>query len=185
MAEESDTQDLYKGENVGHTVIMDEGRYRVFGGSVNRWAGRCAVFDPIDFERRDWVHMSGWPIDSATLSPYYDRAKAVAKFDEPWIPDGKVPAALGLEISGFSTPGLRPFVWRYAPSGFRNYPSWAKMYGEQLKADPKYAYFSARKFNWLRRDEGWLNHSIDHRRIIKSCFDFDPGKSVRAMLRGN
>jgi choline dehydrogenase-like flavoprotein len=136
MAEESDTQGLYQGENIGHAVVMDEGRYRVFGGSANRWAGRCAVFDPIDFERRDWVPMSGWPIDSATLRPYYDRAKAVAKFDEPWIPDGEVPDALGLEISGFSTPGLRPFIWRYAPSGFRNYPSWAEMYGEQLRADP-------------------------------------------------
>jgi choline dehydrogenase-like flavoprotein len=136
LAEESDTQALYRGENVGHSVVMDEGRYRVFGGSTNRWAGRCAMFDPIDFEPRDWVDMSGWPIDLATLSSYYDRAMVVARFAEPWIPDDEVPAALGLEISGFSTTGLRPFIWRYAPSGFRNYPSWAKMYGEQLRADP-------------------------------------------------
>ena len=33
--------------------------------------------DPIDFEQRDWVPFSGWPMTRETLSPYYERAAKV------------------------------------------------------------------------------------------------------------
>jgi choline dehydrogenase-like flavoprotein len=135
-ADEPDTQDLYKGESVGHLVTMDEGRYRIFGGSATRWTGRCAILDPIDFEERDWVRNSGWPINLSTLDPYYERAKAAAKFEKPWIPDDEVPAALGIKPAKFSTSGLKPYIWRYAPQGFRRFPDWAKIYGPCLKMDP-------------------------------------------------
>lgn len=134
--EEPDTQDLYKGESVGHPVTMDEGRYRIFGGSATRWSGRCAALDPIDFEERDWVRNSGWPISLSRLDPYYERAKAAAKFEKPWIPDDEVPAALGIKFPEFLTSGLRPYIWRYAPQGFRRFPDWAKLYGDRLKMDP-------------------------------------------------
>jgi choline dehydrogenase-like flavoprotein len=136
MADEPDTQDLYKGESVGHSVTMDEGRYRIFGGSATQWTGRCAILDPIDFERRDWVRNSGWPINLSSLVPYYERAKAAAKFEKPWISDDKVPAALGIELPEFDTAALKPYVWRYAPQGFRRFPDWAAMYGKRLQADP-------------------------------------------------
>jgi len=67
--EEPETQALYQGESVGHPVTMDEGRYRVFGGSVIRWGGRNAMLDPIDFQTRDWIKHSGWPIDLSDLYP--------------------------------------------------------------------------------------------------------------------
>jgi choline dehydrogenase-like flavoprotein len=71
------------------TVIGDPypnprwGRHRQVGGTANRWlidigdgrhGARYAPLDPIDFERREWVPHSGWPIDRATLDPYYERA---------------------------------------------------------------------------------------------------------------
>jgi choline dehydrogenase-like flavoprotein len=49
-------------------------RNRVFGGTSHSWSGRCAMFDPIDFERRPWLPMSGWPIDLQDLSPFRARA---------------------------------------------------------------------------------------------------------------
>lgn len=49
-------------------------RVRCFGGSGNVWGGKCAPLDPVDFEKRDWVRHSGWPIDRAGLQPFYDRA---------------------------------------------------------------------------------------------------------------
>lgn len=134
--DEPETQALYKGESVGHMVTMDEGRYRIFGGAATRWSGRCAILDPIDFEERSWVRNSGWPIGLSTLAPYYERAKAGAKFKKPWIPDDNVSSVLGVELPRFSTPGLKPYVWRYAPQGFRRFPDWAKIYGHRLKADP-------------------------------------------------
>jgi choline dehydrogenase-like flavoprotein len=52
-------------------------RLRCFGGSGNVWGGKCAPLDPIDFEKRDWIKHSGWPIDRTGLQPFYDRACAL------------------------------------------------------------------------------------------------------------
>ncbi|HET9446801.1 MAG TPA: GMC family oxidoreductase [Steroidobacteraceae bacterium] len=49
-------------------------RLRCFGGSGNVWGGKCAPLDPVDFDKRDWIRHSGWPIDRAALQPFYDRA---------------------------------------------------------------------------------------------------------------
>ena len=52
-------------------------RVRCFGGSGNVWGGKCAPLDPVDFQKRDWIRHSGWPIDRAGLQPFYDRACAL------------------------------------------------------------------------------------------------------------
>ncbi|PWJ55117.1 Choline dehydrogenase [Quadrisphaera granulorum] len=65
-------------ESVGRPRAEDQWsvRNRVLGGSSHTWGGRCGTFDEIDFEHRPWVPHSGWPIDPATLKPYYDRSAA-------------------------------------------------------------------------------------------------------------
>ena len=74
------TQLLYKGENVGHRYFQLEfTRQRYFGGSTNKWGGRCRPLDEIDFKERDWIPHSGWPFDKATLDPFYHRAQEVCK----------------------------------------------------------------------------------------------------------
>jgi choline dehydrogenase-like flavoprotein len=68
-------QAIYRGESVGlHYEDLDQARSRYFGGSSNCWGGFCRPLDPHDFERRDWVPNSGWPIKRAELMPYYQRA---------------------------------------------------------------------------------------------------------------
>jgi choline dehydrogenase-like flavoprotein len=51
-----------------------EGRFRICGGSTTKWGGQALPLTPIDFERRDWVRHSGWPISFDELNPYYSRA---------------------------------------------------------------------------------------------------------------
>lgn len=69
-------QDLYRGEVVGQPYFpLEAARLHYFGGTTNHWAGFCAPFDPIDFEPRDWVPHSGWPIRRADLDPFYARAQ--------------------------------------------------------------------------------------------------------------
>ena len=69
---EQPTQDLYRGANVGMPYYdLDQSRLRFFGGTIGIWGGRCALLDPIDFERREWVPHSGWPIARGDLDPYY------------------------------------------------------------------------------------------------------------------
>lgn len=78
-------QALYRG------VVLDPAshgwahryRQRRYGGTTGIWGGRCLPFDAIDFEARDWVPHSGWPLDRAALEPYYARAAAYCEIGAP------------------------------------------------------------------------------------------------------
>ena len=57
------TQDLCAGQNVGMEYYeLEHSRLRFFGGTTNIWGGRSVPLDRMDFEQRDWVPHSGWPI---------------------------------------------------------------------------------------------------------------------------
>ena len=81
------TQNLYRGTIHGDDYFrLDACRWRLFGGGSNRWGGWCRPIEPVDFERREWLPYSGWPIDSKALKPYHaDAAKLLelpdARFD--------------------------------------------------------------------------------------------------------
>ena len=51
-------------------------RIRQFGGTTNVWTGKWRIFDPWDFERRDWIAHSGWPIGLEALLPFYRETAA-------------------------------------------------------------------------------------------------------------
>jgi choline dehydrogenase-like flavoprotein len=69
------TQTLFQGRNIGAEYYdLDHARLRFFGGTTNIWGGRSVPLDAIDFERRDWVPHSGWPIKLADLDRYYRQA---------------------------------------------------------------------------------------------------------------
>jgi choline dehydrogenase-like flavoprotein len=68
------TQDYYRGEAAAPHPASDEFRRVAFGGTTSVWGGRCVPFEPIDFERRDYVAMSGWPIPYEEVAGYYPRA---------------------------------------------------------------------------------------------------------------
>ncbi|HKW48794.1 MAG TPA: GMC family oxidoreductase, partial [Gemmatimonadaceae bacterium] len=71
-------QDLYRGESVGLPYYpLQAARLHYFGGTTGHWAGFCSLLDPLDFEGRDWVPHSGWPITRTDLEPYYRRAQTV------------------------------------------------------------------------------------------------------------
>lgn len=54
-----DVQSLSEGESVGWDCSLTHSRVRGFDGSSNLLGGWYAVFDPHDFERRNWVERSG------------------------------------------------------------------------------------------------------------------------------
>jgi choline dehydrogenase-like flavoprotein len=55
-------------------VPMDIAVRRGFGGTTWLWGGRCVPFDDIDFEQRDYVADSGWPMAHADIAPWYATA---------------------------------------------------------------------------------------------------------------
>jgi choline dehydrogenase-like flavoprotein len=72
---ELQTQELYNVDISGlpHPGST-EGRFRVLGGSTTKWGGQALPLMPSDFDQRDWVPHSGWPITFQELRTYYERA---------------------------------------------------------------------------------------------------------------
>jgi choline dehydrogenase-like flavoprotein len=100
---EAATADLNAGRNAGEDYYeLDHARLRLFGGTTAIWGGRCAELDPIDFEKRDWVPHSGWPITAATLAPYYREARAVFGLSP------RPPGAAELRAAGVPLPDFDP-----------------------------------------------------------------------------
>ncbi len=67
--------DTYRGlVDQGHDAL-ETVRQKRLGGTSAVWGGRCAPLDDIDLAVREWIPGSGWPITSAELRPYYERAQ--------------------------------------------------------------------------------------------------------------
>ncbi len=83
-------QRLYHGETLKNGMTdakyLESSRLRMFGGTTGHWAGVCRPFDVADFEVRDWIPNSGWPISASDLTPYYDAAAKLLQI-EPFVMD--------------------------------------------------------------------------------------------------
>ena len=104
------TQDLYAGEVADEKLHSppDKYRQRRFGGSTTIWGGRCMPFDLIDFEPREYIPQSGWPISYQDLAPYYQQANklleaGVYEYDADKVFDEEQQAA----IKGFKSDILK------------------------------------------------------------------------------
>lgn len=72
---EAETQPLSDGRMIGiDTWNLRSMRIRALGGATGHWEGWCRPLMPYDFEARDYVPNSGWPITYADLLPWYRRA---------------------------------------------------------------------------------------------------------------
>lgn len=81
-------QPNYQGTNSGIDYAdLDACRLRYFGGTTNHWGGYCRSLDPIDFEQRDWIPHSGWPITLDDIKPYFGRASELIQLS-PGLFDG-------------------------------------------------------------------------------------------------
>ena len=61
-------------ESVGaHHEGIRLGRSRALGGTTNLWGGQLVEFQPVDFEGRDWIPGSKWPVTHDEIAPYYQR----------------------------------------------------------------------------------------------------------------
>ena len=87
------------GHNVGSAYYpLVDSRLRFFGGTTNIWGGRCAPLDDLDFQTRDWVAHSGWPIEASDLADGYRAAHQDLGIGSPiGLPTG---SPIGLPDSG-------------------------------------------------------------------------------------
>lgn len=66
--------DYYRGEAAAPHPDPSQFRRIGFGGTTALWGGRCVPLDPLDFERREYLSGSGWPIGYDELARYYPKA---------------------------------------------------------------------------------------------------------------
>ena len=79
-------------------------RCRGLGGSTQGWAGKSACFDPLDFEQREWIAHSGWPLGRDELAPHIASSGMLLGL----CPDEPEPS--------FAASGLHSFHWQFARS---------------------------------------------------------------------
>jgi choline dehydrogenase-like flavoprotein len=124
---EADTQALYLTEQTGKPIqSAHTGRFRILGGSTTQWGGQSLPMEPLDFERREWVERSGWPISYRDLSSYYDRANRFLGVDTLDYRD-ETAAALRLERPQFPQKLVEYHFSKWAPQ-----PDLRKKYSAQL-----------------------------------------------------
>ncbi len=91
LKSEAAMQDLHKIKQTGQRYFpIQEYGFITSAASTNHWSGFCSVFDEIDFEKRDWVPHSGWPITREDLDPftsvhYYTGSRPYEYNTEFWL----------------------------------------------------------------------------------------------------
>ncbi len=131
-------QSLYAGSESGVPyTALEAGRLRFMGGSSNHWGGYCRPLDEIDFEARDWVPHSGWPIGRKHLAPYYPRAQQLVEAG-PWVYDDSgaaVTAAKGAALE-LGKGGLYTSWFQFSKTRDSVLPTY---FGHRYEADLKAA----------------------------------------------
>jgi choline dehydrogenase-like flavoprotein len=72
-------QALLKGQGTGPVIkgypnYLSTSRTARVLGSASRWGGYCMPLAPADFQRREWVQQSGWPLTADDLAGFGARA---------------------------------------------------------------------------------------------------------------
>lgn len=106
------------------------GRSRSLGGTTNLWGGQLVEFQPVDFEGREWLANSKWPIGYDDVARYYgptyvnlDIPRETHSDDAVWASVSAKRPEMGPEVEAFLTRWLRV-------------PNFATMYQQQIQSDP-------------------------------------------------
>lgn len=116
LARDARYEALNKSESIGARRTSHElVRTRGFGGTSALWTGRCGVFDEIDYQRRPWLAVSGWPISHATLEPFFDRAGILLGLG-PALYSSRLSPLLrrASDAPGWDARRLLPVVWQFS-----------------------------------------------------------------------
>lgn len=108
-----ETEVLNQGITVGRHYDLVNTRARLFGGTTNLWGGHCVPFRSRDFDTRDWIPYSGWPISGNHLDPYYKRAHKIHKIGEYNYDTIAIAKSLEMELFPFDRNKVESTVSRY------------------------------------------------------------------------
>jgi choline dehydrogenase-like flavoprotein len=110
-------QGLYAGTLSGRPYFpLEATRLHYFGGTTGHWGGFCAPLDALDFETRDWVPDSGWPIAPSELTQHLAAAHTLLVLGPPeydpawWAAQDRSRERLPLDHAV-----LHEKVWQFSP----------------------------------------------------------------------
>ncbi len=185
-------QDSYRGEIVGLPYFpLEAARLHCFGGTTGHWAGWCSPLDPIDFERRDWVPHSGWPIRRDDLDPYYVRAQPILQLgpyeysaaawqrrDSAMTPFGLDPRVVWTKMWQFSPPTRFGTTYRDAIFGARNVTLYT--YANVCEIEPNETVTAIQELR-IRGLDG-KEHRVRARHYVLACCSI---QNARLLLASN
>lgn len=105
---------------------VTEGRARLLGGTTHLWGGQLVAFDATDFEARPWLGVERWPIDRATLDPWYAAVARALGLDSTVGDDTDVWRDLGLKQPLLA--GSVPVIL----TRWLKEPNFARLFGSEL-----------------------------------------------------
>ncbi|MDH3676171.1 MAG: GMC family oxidoreductase [Anaerolineae bacterium] len=114
----ADSQSVYQGESVGQQYTpLSATRLRYLGGASNHWGGWCRPLDSYDFEPKDTVQDSGWPIRRADLDPYLEKTESILDLsdNDDWHQPGDT---IGKKIDATRAFQTFNFKWSNPPTRF-------------------------------------------------------------------
>ncbi|MEQ8835892.1 MAG: FAD-dependent oxidoreductase, partial [Lacipirellulaceae bacterium] len=107
------------------------GRSVALGGTTNLWGGQLVEFNPLDFNGRDWLPGSKWPVSYEEFAPYYGPTYDALGIDQDlqkdefvWKSLKKDKPKLGTEVELFLSRWLK-------------IPNLAAIFREEIETKPK------------------------------------------------
>lgn len=92
-------------------------RRRCVGGTSTIWTGRCGMFDAIDYQARNWLKLSGWPIDGTDLESYVSRAGSLLGLPNLSEPHALRDLKQSFDRKLWDERLLSPVTWQFSSKG--------------------------------------------------------------------
>lgn len=122
LEDDERTNRLNAGSLIGEPMLfggverpLEDTRRRFFGGSTNHWFGWCRPLDPFDFEPREWVPRSGWPIDRSDIDPWLPVAHELCELGPVEYEPATWAARYGAPAPLLDTPLVQARMFQYSP----------------------------------------------------------------------
>jgi len=100
--------DTYKSIGKPHEGIRI-GRSKSLGGTSNLWGGQLVEFQPVDFEGREWLPNSKWPVNYEEVAAFHRQTYENLGIGREFQDDTTVFKQAGVSDPGFrNRPGIVP-----------------------------------------------------------------------------
>lgn len=179
MEYDDQVQDLYDGRATGQPYFpLKSVHLHYFGGTSGHWGGYCSPFDDVDFERRDWVPHSGWPIKKADLDPFYAMAHPILDLG-PYEYDPSYWQKKDAELKSLlpDNPMVWNKVWQFSPP-----TRLGKKYGQAIKDSKNIHLYTYANVTDIRTNEAvsavesltiknfaGKRHTVRAKRVVIAC----------------